>query len=882
MRRTPFPVHLYVTPFKQPSILFGMAMIALVWSGTYYQSETERWAEEQTAVEHSQSLARMFEENVVRTISEVDTTLRLVRYVHEATEGKTDWVQLVSEAQDSAEITLQFGAINKQGQLIARGHRTQRQELDLSDRGYFELHRKSKFDQLYISKPTFGRISGQWRIHLTRPILDRKNNFDGVLLASLDPANLTHFYDGIGLSSGMGITLIGTDGVVRATAGSSAFALGSQSRMNEWADGMNIDRAANKVTIVRSVRSYPVRVIVQSGLVQLDGFLLRNRLRYGALATGLTLLILVGVYLGMRHHRNLEAARQRASRSEAISRSKSLELENTLDNISQGILMVDGDDRIAVMNRQCARLLGLSETFVTETHTYSELIEYLTKAGEFGGPDAEAGRRALDKVWLPNAAEQFPVHEHRRPDGTVLTIRTRGLPHGGFVRTLSDVTKRRRDQQQILHLARHDGLTGLANRALFKEQLEAALATADETSGLAVHLVDLDGFKSVNDTYGHAMGDKLLAQVASRLVNAVRAGDMVARLGGDEFAVVHRVTRASADAELLAGRLCRALYEPFQIDGHQMLVGASVGVAIGPEDGGDVSTLLKAADLALYAAKADGRNTWRMFEPEMYARREERLTVKKDLEHALSSGEFELHYQQFNDADAGEITGYEALLRWRTPEGEIVGPSKFIPLAEESGLIVRIGAWALETACSEMARRPEHLRVSVNLSPVQFHNQDLVGTVERALEKSGLSPSRLELEITESVVLQKDPLTLRQLKRLRDLGVSIAVDDFGTGYSSLSYLLSYPVDRIKIDRSFVTALGKHRGSSAVVRAIITLAESLGMSITAEGVETREQLVQLRELGCREVQGFYFSRPVPSADLDARAPAADGRRISQVA
>jgi len=416
-------------------------------------------------------------------------------------------------------------------------------------------------------------------------------------------------------------------------------------------------------------------------------------------------------------------------------------------------------------------------------------------------------------------------------------------------------------------MAQHDTLTGLPNRVLLNERLEHALTRANRGNIVATHILDLDHFKHVNDTLGHPAGDKLLGMVADRLRALVRATDTIARMGGDEFAVVQVAISQPADATSLARRIIGAVSEPYEIDGHQVVIGASVGIAVGPGDGVSPEQIIRNADLALYRAKGDGRSTLRFFEPEMDAQMQARRALECDLRKALLAGEFELYYQPVVDLKSNEISGFEALMRWHHPERGMVAPGTFIPLAEEIGLIVPLGEWAIRQACATAARWPENLRIAVNLSPAQFRSPGLLQAIVGALAAAGMSPNRLELEITETILLQDSEATLTLLYRLRELGVRIAMDDFGTGYSSLSYLQSFPFDKIKIDRSFVRDIAESPGSLNIVRAVAALANGLGMAATAEGVETQDQLDTIKSEGCTEMQGFLFSRPLPAAEIE---------------
>jgi diguanylate cyclase (GGDEF)-like protein len=416
-------------------------------------------------------------------------------------------------------------------------------------------------------------------------------------------------------------------------------------------------------------------------------------------------------------------------------------------------------------------------------------------------------------------------------------------------------------------MARHDTLTGLANRTLFTERVEQALGQTGRGDGFAVFCLDLDHFKAINETWGHPLGDALLRAVAERLSSCIREVDTVARLGGDEFAILQVGLKGPDDATILARRIVETIKLPFEIEGHRVTIGVSIGISMAPGDGTSFGKLLKNADVALYKAKSDGRDTWRFFEMEMDARLQARRALEADLREALAQNAFELYYQPLFDFKRNRIGSFEALLRWNHPKRGMVSPAEFIPLAEEIGLITQLGEWALRTACNQANLWSDGVRVAVNVSPAQFKSGKLAAAVVDALAKSGLVPNRLELEITESVILANSETTLATLNQIRGLGVKIAMDDFGTGYSSLSYLRSFPFDKVKIDQSFIRDLDSKADSSVIVGAIIGLCKSLGMRVTAEGVETQAQLDFLQWQGCNEAQGYYFSKPVPSAHVE---------------
>jgi diguanylate cyclase (GGDEF)-like protein len=452
-------------------------------------------------------------------------------------------------------------------------------------------------------------------------------------------------------------------------------------------------------------------------------------------------------------------------------------------------------------------------------------------------------------------------------DGRTFKIRHRPMPNFGWVATHEDITEQRQAELKIEYMALHDALTDLANRVLLNQRLENALDRIVEPEMLAVHHLDLDQFKAVNDTFGHPAGDKLLKIVAGRLRGLVRETDTIARTGGDEFVIVQVPVADSSEATSLAQRIIAAMSEPFDLDGHQAVIGASVGIATGRADGLSRDKMLRNADLALYRAKGDGRGTFRFFEPAMDLQMQTRRVMEQELRRALASGEFELYYQPVVDLASNEIMGFEALIRWNHPKHGVVAPAAFIPLAEEIGFIIPIGEWVIRQACATAARWPGDLRVAVNISAAQFRNSGLLQVIVSALAASGLAPTRLEIEITETVLLQNRETTLAVLHKLRALGIRIAMDDFGTGYSSLTYLQSFPFDKIKIDRSFVKDIDRNTGSLNIVRAVAALANGMGMTATAEGVETHQQLERIVAAGCSEMQGYLFSQPLPAAEIE---------------
>jgi diguanylate cyclase (GGDEF)-like protein/PAS domain S-box-containing protein len=490
--------------------------------------------------------------------------------------------------------------------------------------------------------------------------------------------------------------------------------------------------------------------------------------------------------------------------------------------------------------------------------------------------------------WLKEQSEDETVAhawKHVKADGSLIdvAIYSRQLVHDGrpaMLLALMDITERKQAEARLAFMAQHDSLTGLPNRAMLRQHLDDRLAyTRRSGQKIAVLCVDLDGFKAVNDALGHEVGDRLLKGVAKRLRSSLRDGDFLARLGADEFVVIHQDITRPEDAGQLAKRLSQAISEPYLIDGHTVVVSASAGIAIAPGDGDDAEKLLKNADLALSRPKADARGTFSFFESAMDAKAQARRKLEVDLRAAIEDCVLRPHYQPLVDLHSGRITGFEALIRWQHPERGMIPPSEFIPVAEETGLITALGGTILRRACNEAAQWPGDVRVAVNLSPLQFRTGNLLSVVMEALKQSGLPAKRLELEITETLLMERSEHILATLHALRMLGVRMSMDDFGTGYSSLSYLRSFPFDKIKIDQSFVRGLAGNQDAQAIVRAIVNLGRGLGVTVTAEGIETEDELGCLRNEGCHEGQGYLFSRARPNEDVLAMLARQQAQRVA---
>ncbi|HLZ06863.1 MAG TPA: EAL domain-containing protein [Bradyrhizobium sp.] len=519
-----------------------------------------------------------------------------------------------------------------------------------------------------------------------------------------------------------------------------------------------------------------------------------------------------------------------------------------------------------VFDVETTRFLGVNDAAV-QHYGYSRAKFLDMKLQEIWPQDEwSAHTKALQQIGVSHYSGRN--WRHLKADGSEIHVLTYGrrVAFDGrdcFMVAVVDITERRKAEARIAYMAHHDGLTNLANRELFQERLKEVL---ESDKPVAVLCVDLDLFKNVNDSLGHPIGDRLLKLVAERLRAQARGNNLAARLGGDEFAIILATDVSPNEVSDFAARLIRVLSAAYDIDGNEVVIGASIGIALSPGDGRTSEELMRNADLALYRAKEDGGGVHRFFEREMDRQAQKRRDMELDLRRAFVNGEFELHYQPLVDVATDRISGFESLLRWRHPDKGMISPAEFIPVAEDIGLIVSIGEWVLREACSEAVKWPAGVKVAVNLSPVQFRSRNLVQVVVSALANSGLSPKRLELEITESLFLAETEANLAILHQLRELGVSISMDDFGTGYSSLSYLRSFPFDKIKIDRSFVKDLAKRSDCVAIVRAISGLGRSLNITTTAEGVETIDQLDWLRAEGCNQVQGFLFSAAKPASEI----------------
>jgi len=579
-----------------------------------------------------------------------------------------------------------------------------------------------------------------------------------------------------------------------------------------------------------------------------------------------------------------EAALIELDRNKADLTEQNRRFDAALGNMHMGLCMFDQEQRLLVCNDRYLDMYRLPKELGRPGTTFRQIIEARIANGLYVGDKSED---YLNERLAAAREMQANTKVQEMSDGRSIVINHEPMLHGGWVATHEDITQLRQIEEQLSHMARHDALTDLPNRVLLRDHMRTCLRrSGQENRSLVVLLLDIDRFKEVNDSLGPSIGDALLQGVAQRLRRRLKGVEMIASMGGDEFVVLQLAEKPATAAAALVKKVQSILATSFDLDDHQVVVSTCIGIAIGPGDGNDPDQLLKNADLALTRAKSDGAGTARLFEREMDQHMQERHRLERDLRLALQNGEFELYYQAQLNLERDEITGFEALLRWNHPERGLVPPADFIPLAEETGLIVPIGEWTLRQACADAALWPKGTKVAVNLSAAQFRFGNVRQAVISALGASRLMPQWLELEVTESMLLQDSEGVAETLNKLHEIGVGIALDDFGTGYSSLSYLRRFHFDKIKIDQVFIRELAQWPNSSlAILRSVVALGTSLGIATTAEGVETQEQLDRVRKEGCTEVQGFFIGMPGPVRGVPdmlaryKRAPAGAARRAS---
>jgi diguanylate cyclase (GGDEF)-like protein len=738
----------------------------------------------------------------------------------------------------------------------------------ITDRRYFREFMSGKPTPDVIVQPVISKVTKVWTTVFARKITGRQGEIIGIAVRGVEPSHFENFVASLAFDSDTAISMIHRDGTIIArypkddrligsnVAGTDAFQRALAEDGNISGRFFSARLSEDKIGAVKALMHFPILIVAttRTSTVLADW---RAQTRLQFFAAALAIVVVIGmVFLIVRQLRHQHAAAQHKLSE------KSQHLDTAINNMTQGLLLFDSAGRLVICNRRYIDMFGLSTDVVKPGCHLRDLIRHRQERGSFVGDVDAYCARFLDPG---NSLVQDTVTS--TPDGRTIRLIFKRSPDGGWATTLEDVTEGRRDQARIEHLAHYDALTNLPNRSLFQRHAEGLLL---ETAGreFAILYIDIDEFKRINDTLGHLIGDEFLKGVAERLRQSVGPEDFIARLGGDEFAILQHGIKSAEDVHGLVARIYQALRTPFDCHGHLFSSDASIGIAIAPRDGSDLFDLLKNADLAMYAAKAAGRRTYRFFDPAMEQQANHRRELEADLRTALAEGAFELHYQPQVDLGSDRVTGCEALLRWRHPVRGMVSPADFVPVAEETGLIEEIGQWVLRTACAEAATWPAHVRIAVNVSPIQFRSETLSLKVATILAETGLDPRRLELEITEAVLIADDDAALATLNQLRALGVHIALDDFGTGYSSLQYLQRFPFDKIKIDRSFVKEVTCNSSSASIIRAVVSIAADRSMITTAEGVETLQQRETVQHLGCTQMQGFLFSAARPAQEIRA--------------
>jgi len=739
---------------------------------------------------------------------------------------------------------------------------------DVSRQDFFSHFRTGDDDHPFVSAPIKSDVNGKWIAYLSRRINNAQHAFAGIVVAEISLTSIEQFYSGA-MPAHRSVTLVRRDGVVLVRFPHREDEIGKKIPDHApWytvvAQSGGTYHASDYFTqtpivaFARPLKNLPL--VVQASVAEADVLADWPRqvlwLVLGAASA------IVGLVLLLQH---LATQVDRLVGKNLELETAHSQLDAALANISLGVCFFSGEKKLIVSNQKYSDIYHLPPEATRPGTSLAEVQDYRFASGRFSrvGRDKFVSSRI---AMVATGERQQSVVELM--SGQTVFITHQPMPDGGWISTHEDITERREADLHIRFLAHHDVLTGLSNRAFFAEKLDEAVARLQRHGEpFTVLMMDLDKFKNVNDTLGHPAGDQLLRETAQRLKSSLRDTDVLARLGGDEFAIIQLGEESPREgAASLAARILKLISEPYDIDGHVVFVGSSIGIALAPENSDNSSDILKMADLALYAVKEAGRNDFRFFEAEMLATLDGRRALEDELRVAISRGEFELHYQALIDVETGRQAGFEALVRWLSPTRGLVMPDQFIPLAEETGLIVSLGEWILQRACADAANWPSHIKVAVNLSPVQLAQPDLFQSVQRALVESALPPERLELEITETALFKGDADSVKLIRKLKKLGISIALDDFGTGYSSLSYLTMVPFDKIKIDRSFTMNMTKRADCAAIVAAVVALGHSLKTQTVAEGVETEQQLGILRAAGVTMVQGYLFGVPCPVSDL----------------
>jgi diguanylate cyclase (GGDEF)-like protein len=860
--------------------ILGAAVIALGLTVWWLRSDAIDEASKNAA-----NLAIVLAEQTTRSIQSIELVLNEVQEhvkgvgattpdaFRRLLQGKSTYYALTERLSHLSNATL-IALIDSDGRIVSSTNQWPLPVTDVSDHENFQHFKSNDDNGIYIAKPVVDRFKAEKIVLFSKRLSDANHVFVGMISVGVKLSYFQEIYGSIDSLPDQTFVLLRTDGTViirhpdtKDRAGEIMPAISPWYGLVSKGGGTYRSPGYFDTTVrhvaVRPLSDYPLVIdVTVSETATLASW--RSHATFIGIGTLLALICSIFLLKMLSNKINLLVASEATSVKAARELQRAnLTIDAALNNMSQGIVMFDPSARLIVCNGRFLALYGLSSCSVGPGCTFREILEQRVAAGSLFAQDVEP--YIGDVLAGVSRGIEFTKIVKLR-DGRVICNVNHPMADGGWVATLEDITEEKRKEERIVHAAHHDALTGLPNRILFATQLEQALKRLRSGEQLAVLYIDIDHLKRVNDTLGHPIGDELLKEIAGRLLNCIKDTDTAARLSGDEFAVIQSSIDPRSEAAALAVQIQEAIRTPVTIQGHDIVVDASVGIAIAADHGAKLDDLLKAADIALYEAKNSGRGTYRFYDIDMNERMWTRRKLENDLRGALAKGEFELFYQPIVNLSEGKISAMEALLRWHHPERGMVSPAEFIPVAEEMGIINQVGEWVLRTACTEAATWPSEINVSVNVSPLQLTNKNLVNIVVSAIASARIPASRLDIEITESVFFEKTYANVSTLRQLHDIGVRFVMDDFGTGYSSLGYLMSFPFSKIKIDRSFIAGLADKKESRAIVRAVSDLARNLSMEVTAEGVETDQQLEQVKLLGCTEMQGYLFSRPMPAAEI----------------
>jgi diguanylate cyclase (GGDEF)-like protein len=862
-------------------LLLGLSASAVVW--TIWQLRADAIS---AAISETGNIASVLAVQLSRSLKSIDTVLLEIKQSTErqGINSRADFQAAIdhpefqeSLAEDLARLPQVFSIAiaDREGQIVISTAGWMATRFNVAGRDFFWKARDRQDGQLTTSIPAISRLNDKQTIVFARRLEDSKGNFVGIVFAGVNTKYFEDVYGAVQSVHSLLFTLLDPDGTILFRYPDGANAAGKElSNKASWLDAVSKGGTGFRVfgqadgniryVSIRKVLEYPL--IVDISVTEAKALAIWGQ-RAAAIGLGSAIFLLFSIYLLRAMTRQVRLL----SNSEASLAQKSQQLDAALNNMSQGVAMFDGQQRLIISNTQLAKIYRLTPEQTNPGTSFRAILEARAAVGSVPMDVPHFVTDSLDQVSRVGLSQS--LYELR--DGRTIAVSLQAMDGGGWVSIHQDITAQKRTEAELERLARHDTLTGLAQRSLFTEKANAAVARMrrhGET--FSVLMLDLDRFKTVNDSLGHPAGDVMLREIARRLLNTVREVDCVARFGGDEFAVLQAPCKdQKTSAIALSDRILAAITEPYDFNGRKLVLETSIGIALAPQDGDDVDSLVKHADLALYRAKTEGRNRYCFFNASMEVEARNRRDLEDDMRRALSHGEFELHYQTIVDLESRQCCGAEALVRWRDPERGLVLPSRFIPVAEDSGLIVPLSEWILRQACADANKWPPRFKVAVNLSPAQFKHGDLLGVLKSALNDTGLPPERLELEITETVLLENNAENLAILRDIKNLGVAIVLDDFGIGYSSMTYLRMFPFDRIKIDQTFIQNMTHHAADAAIVCSIAGLGRNLGIATVAEGVETKEQLIALRAAGCQLAQGYLFSRPVPASELAFDRPIA---------